>query len=509
MAQRIARRSRAERTLAWFVPDLALTAAVATLVCLFALFDGASSLFRDSDAGWHIRNGERILASATLPSVDPFSFSKANAPWIAWEWGADVASGLAHQAAGLRGVALMYGLALAVMVWMWFRLNRAAGGNFLLAALFAAPMLSTTNLHWLARPHVFSWLFLLGTVWFCERLPRDLRWWHLAGVAAGAMVWANFHGSFFFAPLIALVYASGAVIRPLVWAGETRGPVRGYLLVAGSAAFGTLINPSGWQLHQHVWNYLTDSALLDRIGEFQSFNFHADGAGQIMLAVALGMLGGFAALAVRRPERFLLAVLLTIAALRMARALPVAALLLLPLANGSLTSALSLMRGLTRQLRQRLDDVLSYGDRLGALDRRFHGLGLVPLIALLTFAGAGHAARFPADQFPVAAAGAVTSLPADARIFAPDKFGGYLIYRFDGARKVFFDGRSDFYGAAFLKTYARIVQARPGWREKFADWHFTHALLPPDYALVAALKADGWTESYRDKTAVLLTGVTY
>ena len=26
-----------------------------------------------------------------------------------------------------------------------------------------------------------------------------------------------------------------------------------------------------------------------------------------------------------------------------------------------------------------------------------------------------------------------------------DKFGGYLIYRFEGRRKVFFDGRSDFY----------------------------------------------------------------
>ena len=37
----------------------------------------------------------------------------------------------------------------------------------------------------------------------------------------------------------------------------------------------------------------------------------------------------------------------------------------------------------------------------------------------------------------------------------------------------------------------------------------THALLPPDYALAAALKADGWTELYRDKTAVLLTGATY
>jgi len=41
--------------------------------------------------------------------------------------------------------------------------------------------------------------------------------------------------------------------------------------------------------------------------------------------------------------------------------------------------------------------------------------------------------------------GAVEQLPPDARILAPDKFGGYLIYRFAKKRKVFFDGRSDFY----------------------------------------------------------------
>ena len=50
------------------------------------------------------------------------------------------------------------------------------------------------------------------------------------------------------------------------------------------------------------------------------------------------------------------------------------------------------------------------------------------------------------------------------RLLAPDKFGGYLIYRFQGRMKVFFDGRSDLYGAEFLKQYARLVQVRPsGW----------------------------------------------
>ena len=39
------------------------------------------------------------------------------------------------------------------------------------------------------------------------------------------------------------------------------------------------------ELHRHVLQYLTDSELLHRIGEFQSFDFQADGAGQILLAV--------------------------------------------------------------------------------------------------------------------------------------------------------------------------------------------------------------------------------
>ena len=202
------------------VPDLALTAAVAIVIYLFFLCGGATSLFRDSDTGWHIRNGERIISTGLLPRTDPFSFSKPDAPWVAWEWGADALMGVAHRIAGLGGVALIYGLAIGASVWLWFRLHWAAGGNYLLACLFAAPMISTTTLHWLARPHVLSWLFLLGTVWFCERLPIRMRWGHLALAAGFAAVWANIHASFFFAPLIGFVYAAGSWLRPLIWDGR-------------------------------------------------------------------------------------------------------------------------------------------------------------------------------------------------------------------------------------------------------------------------------------------------
>jgi hypothetical protein len=158
-----------------------------------------------------------------------------------------------------------------------------------------------------------------------------------------------------------------------------------------------------------------------------------------------------------------------------------------------------------------VDNFLSYSGRLGVLDSRASGLVWTPLIAVIALAGLHSSAiasqtGFPADQFPVAAAGAVETLtPADARILAPDKFGGYLIYRFNGERKVFFDGRSDLYGAEFLKQYGRLVQVRPGWHEILAPYRFTHALLPDDYSLIPALQQAGWRTIYRDQVCTLLS----
>ena len=79
-----------------------------------------------------------------------------------------------------------------------------------------------------------------------------------------------------------------------------------------------------------------------------------------------------------------------------------------------------------------------------------------------------------------------------------------MIYRSNGSLKVFFDGRSDLYGAEFLKQYARLIQVRPGWWEHWQSWNFTHALLPNDYSLVPALEQAGWRRIYRDQTATLL-----
>ncbi|MGH9718782.1 MAG: hypothetical protein ACRD8O_01100, partial [Bryobacteraceae bacterium] len=148
----------------WLIPDLALVASLVTLLyCLF-LFEGNRKLFRDSDSGWHIRTGESMLATGVLPRTDPYSFTRGGEPWFAWEWGADALMGAVHGLAGLPGVAALFACAIAASTWLWFKLQWMAGADFLVACALAPLMLSTTHIHWLARPHVLSWLFLLVAV---------------------------------------------------------------------------------------------------------------------------------------------------------------------------------------------------------------------------------------------------------------------------------------------------------------------------------------------------------
>jgi len=493
-------------------------AAIVWLYCVF-MFDGRRELFRDADTGWHIRTGERIAMTMQLPAADPYSFTVRGKPWFAWEWLSDVAMGAVHAKWGLQGVAVLFISAIAATVWLWIRFNWAAGGDFLLACAFLPLFLPASSIHWLARPHVLSWPLILGAVWVAERAPvRQSRRFLIVLFGCGAL-WANLHASFLIAPLTGLLYAVGLWTAAWVWPATSSGSHReAHWLAFACVSFlaGTLVNPYGWRLHQHVLSYLADSDLLDRVAEFQSFNFHARGAGQIAAVMTISFLGAAVAAGQRKLGRCLLMLCLLVMALRSARAIPVVALVCLPLTNGSLRSwwnnaweARTGPRDMNQRLVNGLRGAAGYSANLLTIDRHLGGIALAPLFlaagcAVMALPGMATSAGFSPKDFPVAAANRVADLPADARLLSTDKFGGYLIYRFAGQRPVFFDGRSDLYGSEFMKQYLKLVELRPGWEQVLNGFQPTHALLPADAPLRHALEKDGWRALYSDNVAFLL-----
>lgn len=484
-----------------------MVAAAASIFACLVLLDGPVQLFRDSDAGWHIRVGESLLEGNGLPRSDRFSFTRGGMPWMAWEWGTELMLGVAHRIAGLSGVSWLSVLWIGTGVWLWVRLGWSAGADFLLSCALMPIMITTASLHWLARPHLIGWVWLLLVLWAVERAGGRFGTVHrLSAVALGA-AWANTHGSFPLGLLILLFYLAGELAeRFLIGRSGARAGWYAQAFLLGLS--GTFLNPYGWNLHAHVARYLADSELLSRVAEFQSFNYRSEGAGRVAMVLVITAAGALCAWQLRQFGRFLTLAALGWFALLSARGLPLAAMAALPLAAGSLTLSIRRMQGWLPWFETLAGRLLDYSSNLRNIDRSAGGWALAPAVAALAallLATPAVRARtgFAPDQFPVEAAAAVAALPEDARIYAPDKFGGYLIYRFNGQRKVFFDGRSDFYGTVFLKEYIKIAEARPGWREALASHRCTHALVPAGSTLAGVLGVSGWRLVHRDRTALL------
>ena len=148
------------------------------------------------------------------------------------------------------------------------------------------------------------------------------------------------------------------------------------------------------------------------------------------------------------------------------------------------------------------------------LKPRFH---LLPVLAVvLGFYACAHRgqlagrqavqAEFDAGKFPVTAASFMETQKLAGNLFSSDYWGGYLIYRFYPERKVFVDGRSDFYGDAFLKQYLEVLTLRWNWETVLTDYDVDHVLIRADAALASTLKESSrWRPSYDDGFAILVS----
>jgi len=161
---------------------------------------------------------------------------------------------------------------------------------------------------------------------------------------------------------------------------------------------------------------------------------------------------------------------------------------------------------------------LEAGVQLLAKRSREPARHLAPCFALLLFAALlarpGHRkvlrAEFDKSRFPVDAAVYLSQqhLVSPIRLYSSWQWGGYLIYRLWPSLTVFDDGRTDFYGPAFVNEGLRAWNADADWRRVLDRYQVNAALLPVDSALASVMKErDDWKPVYYDGVAVLFAKV--
>jgi hypothetical protein len=449
--------------------------------------DGWKGLLLDGDTGWHIRVGEYILENGRVPTTDLFSFSKPGAPWFAWEWLSDVLyAGLFH-IFGLKGVVLLAGLMIAATFALLLRYMLWRGANTFVALLCTLLALGASSIHFHARPHVVTLLFLVIGIWMLEsdRCHTSPRVWLLVPLVA---LWTNLHGGFLaFIACLGLLVA-GTVVE--TWISEKRTwqvPLR-YAGLAAACAAASLVNPYGYKLHVHIAEYLRSDFIHDAVLEFQSPSFRSETMLQFEILLFVGLVS--AGFLVQRKQLVpaLWVGYFAHMALSSVRHVPLYAVVISPIVALQVSEWWSRAAGVSaRNSALSILDQISTDLRAGFARTTVWVAAFVLLLALVN-----QPMRWPDDfgevNFPVKMIGQNAELIRSSRVFTADQWGDYLIYKFYPRQRVFTDGRSDFYGPEIGKDYVSIIQANYRWQALLDQYRVDLVLGLAEWPLATVLK---------------------
>ncbi|HTQ57038.1 MAG TPA: hypothetical protein VMI94_21365 [Bryobacteraceae bacterium] len=498
------------------LPSMTDFAFLMPLAFIFAGMHGAKTLLGDGDTGWHIRTGEWIMAHHRVPHQDLYSFTKPGQTWFAWEWLWDVMFAWLHQHWGLAAVVVGGAVVIGLMSALLFRLAYRKSGNPLAAMAVTFLAIAGSSIHFLARPHLFTLLFC---VVFCTVLEQ-YREKHNARLLwllpALTVLWTNIHGGWFVGVVLIGVFGAGELVDGLfaVRPGEFRAAFRRMLPYFGCAMgclAASLAGPYTYHLHVHIWHYLTDSFQREHIQEMLPISFLNPAARyfEVML-----LAGGAACIWHLRRKRYtecLLIVFFAHLALIACRNIPIF----------GIAAAPAIALAATEWMQK-----LEFAPVAGWLRRVVHGLrcasesianmesvgrthlvsaAAMALVTAILYAPApppNFRARFDGETFPVKAFASLHETSQN-RIFTSDQWGDYLIYK-NPKGQVFIDGRSDFYGSAFVRKYLDILNVNYKWQRYLNEYGVDTVLLSTNAPLAGALKESSrWRVVYDDGHAII------
>jgi len=491
------------------------------IFCALVFTPWPTRMLSDAGTGWHIRNGEHILATHAVPHVDYFSYTAAGKAWFAWEWLYDIAIAGIHAIAGLNGTVVFTALIIALTFALLFRTAAALSENIFVSAALTFLTAACSSIHFLVRPHVLTWLFTLA--WMValraiqEGRSRALYW-----LPPMMLVWANVHGGFVIGLVLAGIFSLANFWTYLTVSCPKKRRASGGLArrFAGAtviSALVTLANPYRVKLWAHLHEYLGSPFLMNTILEFQSPDFHwlemkFFAALLLITVISLALQAGKI-----RALDLMLVMFSIYAGLYAARNVPLSAIILTltvaPIAARAL-SELSKKQELNLTVRRYFVLLDSLNLRMSIVEGRLIGWALPVVVVIAVSVTAIHGGRigsiqamnasFDENRLPVKAVNYVAASGVRTQMFAPDDWGGYLTYRMYPDFKVYIDDRHDFFGEPFVREYMQAANAGPKWGAVLDRYSVNRVLIRADSPLAAVLEvAPGWKLVYRDSQACI------
>jgi hypothetical protein len=492
----------------WLIPSIPQLLWLLLLLLLLTKPWRTIMVSADGDACMHSRVGEYMLQTGHIIRADVFSHTRFGKPIISKEWLSEIIFAIAGRIGGLFGLSVVAAMVIATtFAFLYHRLLRE-GSDPLVSILIVMLAIWAASGHWLARPHVFS--FLLALLWndALRRYDRGGRAVVLTIILPVlTLLWVNLHGAFLAGMLIWAAYWGGAVLERFrsrntpTEAAELRRKIRILSLVGLLITVVSLLNPNGYELHVHNIRFLKSSFFVGWLAEYQSTDFQSSNSQRFLAWLGLMF---FTLVWVRprlSPASAILIIMWTYFALYSARNIPLLTIITAPIFACVITDWL---RDTSHSLAVAWRN-LSAG--LDQMQRAARGWPVTVAAAVVAIIVPAHPTEMLRDKWPVDSVAFVRQHPEQfvGYVFNQYAWGGYLL-EYLPEHKVFVDGRTDFYGADLVKEFDETTALRTNWLDVLARYDVRWTLMPTDHPLNIALALlPQWRRVYSDEVATVFS----
>ena len=475
--------------LEYLFPSLQDGLFIATLLAVST--QGQMLLNADGDLGRHITIGKYIVNNWKIPTTDIFSHTMYGQLLVPHEWLAQVVFSAVYSFAQLSGIVLLISLIIATTFTILYHEQKKRGVYHIVALSVAALAAFASSLHWLARPHVFTFLFV--AIWVLLLENKESKIWYFPLIM---LVWANTHGAFITGFAIWFAYIAGWLWDYINKEADKQTGIR--LLSIGILSFiATFLNPTDWELWNTSVGYYGNQFLVNRTVEYLSPNFHNWSTWPFLIMLAICLMGLSLNIKFKTHESFLL-IGWTLLSLYSARNIPLFAIVAAPYVGTIIHKIVS-----SSSILARIDAAIE------SVQKSHKGV-VIPILTVIALgitatSSKGPLNTFDPNKFPVHAVDWLESHPQQGNMFNNFIWGGYLLYRTYPTNPVFIDGQTDFYGEALSKEYSQVTRLEEGWQDTLKKYNVTWVIIQSGHPLITALQDDlGWEVVYYDNTATII-----